>query len=249
MKFKQFLIRESKKAEAKIDLIFQKILDNIDKSHIDYNKDEYIEFNIGQLINNARHSDISVKIRSGGPSLPKIRNGIHKESSKAYVVIDVEEIPNRMDIDEFLSKKNVGEKFKKSLSDALSSMKDVDKMKLTKHEERSKNNKNDVFEQKYDECIKELNENLKKFIDAKKELETDIIDTLNKSKTSSAEGALKRLANEYVGATIKEFRKNAYKAIGRDYYESLSKELKDRLNARLEDYFELKIEPNLHLEK
>lgn len=251
IKFKEFLIEqgiEPHKVETTADVVFQKILDHLDHTHIDID-DRSIRFHVGVSIKNTT-INLSVVIRNGSSNT--IRMGTHKDSGDPTIVIDIRgELPARTKLHDFLAKDTVrARKIKGLIVQYLNSDKHnpehVAEFRTT-HEEETEVNSEGTFEEKYEAMIRKVKERIEEFKGSIEELK-DEMNTEDKGKKEIARRAMTHLGNEQFGETEAAFKKIAEEIfVGgqKDGIRLLSKENKEKLEKRLASFYVHKIKPLL----
>lgn len=247
-KLRQF-ISESKNAEA--DLIFQRIIDNIDDGHVEYSPN-YIEVHIGRLVKKSKYNVVLV-IESG--SKEDVKLGKKKSTGEYIIYVTTDkDFPKRKTIDDFLSyNTKIADQIKRNLQTYLEKFHDDDNNDhaKTKYEEERDLNDRDNFEEKYRELVAKLDKRVRNFKETVENLKKDM-ETANVGKREAVRLAMKKTVKETFGENANEFVKIAVKLGSSnkegqesDLFNSLDKENKDKLKSRLENYYDQKIKPLL----
>lgn len=252
MRFKNFL-RESLITENNVvELTYQKILDNIDTGHVDFDSDK-IETDVGKLIKNSK---VNVKLVIRKSNENQIRLGKEKESETYAIVVDTTKgLPKRDEIDKFISRdEELTQGIKDSLKTYFKNYHDENKddVTTTNHEDQAEANTSQVFEDRYEVMIKELNQRLSEFKEMTENLRNELENTQNKGERETIKRAIARLAKDEFGEDLNGFLKVARGIISKGpegentgFANNLSKQNKERLHSRLENYYEQKIKPML----
>lgn len=240
--FKSYIINELmnvKPVETEAMLTLQKIIDMADNGHIDYSTNK-IKINIGHLIKNKKYNGLDVFILKGKGE-PKI--GRHNTDNKHAIFLFSEKLPNRENIDSFLSNQSRSLAFKnlfiKYFNDAI--FDDVDNNADSIKEKTLNINNRTSFEKSYVELVQKLNNEFSQYNNAKKELDDRIA---NASEDLGHKEILKmslnNLKKQMIGGSVGDFKNKAIELYGKENYKLLNQEFKKKLESRLTDYYEQK---------
>lgn len=254
LSFKQFIaenmLNEKENAAANADLIYQKILDVLDRAHIDFNENK-IEFHIGKIIKNSS-VDVSMVIRPSTDNHVKL--GKNKRTEEYTIVVNTKDpLPERSEIDSFLAKNR--ERAQQVKNEILRYLRDVhvndNPDTKTKYEEEAESNTSTYFEGYYETLIKQLKQHMEEYQGTREEL-LDLMNTEDAGKKETARMALKNLAKEHFGDNVEEFKKIAKKLMSTgeggkntEFTGKLSKENKEKLENRLESFYDQRVKPLL----
>jgi hypothetical protein len=241
--FKHYLLNEFlnvKPVENEAMLTLQKIIDMADDGHIDYEPNK-ITINVGKLIKNKKYNGLTMFILTGTGS-PKI--GRHADDDTHAIFLYAKRLPQRHQIDTFLSDQERSANFKKLFSkffnDAV--FDNTDDNEDSQYEKTNNLNDRKSFEKSYVELVNKLNETLTHYNSAKKDLDDKV------EKASEDLGhkeilklSLTKIKKDILGSSLSEFKTKAIELYGKENYKLLNKEFKSKLDSRLTDYFESKI--------
>lgn len=238
MNFKNYLI-ETHLAERILhenhELVLQKMIDSLDYSHVDYDTSK-IMFDMGSVTGTPKLSGLKVVIRPS--SQDAIRLGRNGEGNYTIVVDTTSDMPNRADIDTFLSGKEVYAGFAKVYQQYVSKHFDGSKeYDQTPTEKSLEINSREGFEDGYENLIASLRNTTKQYQDATKELDNKIKSMGNIGKKASLELAKGKLRDDYFGKSEKEFLSKVYGMDDANFVNMLSPEWKQKLESRLTQYY------------
>lgn len=234
IRLKDFLIEQySNKTINSAQLILQRIIDMADDGHLEYS-DERITINIGRLIKNKQLNNLSLIIRKN--STPNIRMGIDNDENNV-IVIDTKTLPKREKIDSFLAHARYFDRIVEKINEYLTKYhKENDSDEESSYEKRQNNNSRESFENNFAELKSKINDSVQEYKKSKKSLEREMNSTGAPSRKEMLTLAIKKLKDDILGATSKEFISKTLKDV--DFVNHLDKEWKNKLISRLEDYYE-----------
>jgi hypothetical protein len=240
--FKEHLLNEFanvKPVETEAMLLLQKIIDMSDDGHVDYSP-KAIKINVGRLTKNKKYNGLNIYIIRGTGS-PKL--GRHNDEESHAIFLYSTKLPNRENIDTFLSHQERSSAFKrlftKFYNDAV--FDDREDEEGTEYEQASELNTRPAFEKAYVDLVNKLNDMLDGYTIAKKELD-DRIENANADLGHKAalELGVDKLKKDMVGENPNSFKAKAIELFGKDRYKLLDKEYRTKLDSRLTDYYEHK---------
>ncbi|WAX21621.1 hypothetical protein [Stenotrophomonas phage RAS14] len=234
MSFKTFLIEGyTQKLLEKHDVVLQQIIDALDDGHIDYSEDK-IDFDIGSLINQPKLKGLGVAIRKGGKG---VRLGQNKNGGHS-IVIGTDRIPARQDIDGLLASKDVfgqfGTAYNKYMNTYFDKTKEYD---VTDTEKFIQHNNRDGFEGFYNELLKGIQDHTGQYDQAISELDKELESNAHAGRKMALEQAKKKLRDEYIGATDKDFISKVLKLPQAEFSNNLDKDWRSKLEGRLGSYY------------
>lgn len=251
MKFKEYLrdtLVEGSSYENEATLVLHKIVDMVDHGHVDVSDtSETMTFNVGQLIKKGAYKNLEVIIRKRGKNT-KPRFGVSQKTGKMAIVMDVAKLPDRLEIDSLLSKKEMVAAFKEAFVKYLEIGHDHDDFnghEPTNHEKRKNHNNPKTFEESYAKLLKAIKNNIKSFESAALQASNEIENIGHHGKQEVHKIAIRRLASEYFGANEKEFKGVTSKLPEAEFMSHLETEFKKKVEARLGDFYEHTIAPLL----
>lgn len=235
MSFKNFLIEShTQKLLERHDLVLQQIIDAIDNGHVDFSDDK-IDFDIGTLINQPKLKGLGVAIRKGGAKA--VRLGQNKDG-KHSIVIDTDKIPARQDIDGLLASKDVyggfGSAYNKYMNTYFDKTKEYDATNTEKH---LQHNNRDGFEGFYNGLLQGIEDHTSQYTTAVSELDKELESNAHAGRKMALEQAKKKLRDEYIGATDKDFISKVLKLPQGEFSNTLDKTWKAKLEGRLGSYY------------
>jgi hypothetical protein len=241
MRFKQYLLLEYSKSVAnEIDLIYQKLLDNLDNGHIDTSEKE-LSFNMGKIMKDSAYNNLVFKIRAG--QKPDVRLGKDNKSGKSLIVVDKSgAVPAREKVMSFLENAKYADRIKKSIKRYLERHHEfgAEVDPATGYEKKKATNAD--FEGGYDKLVKAIDKKLENYGMAKGHLKNEHEKTANLAKKEIAQAAMRSLFDEEFGGTFEAFKSIALKLPEAQFAKQLDGEQKNKLMARLESYYEHKSE-------
>lgn len=231
--FKTFLIE----SEEKANLLLHKIIDMVDDAHVEYS-DEKISMNIGSMTKNSELRNLELVIRKSKSYSARLAK--NKNNSNISIVIDTSSIPERKDIDNFLSKANNSKNFVKLFNEYLAKYHsgDTPHDKLSSYEKSKTYNTKEQFDKEYDKLNKYIRDKLEEYNKVKTDIENQIKSTHLAGRKHTLELSLKHLEKEYIGNSAKEFISIMLKGFSGEFVEHLSPENKKKLMSRLTSYYE-----------
>lgn len=220
-------------------LVLQKIIDIIDDGHLDYS-DGMIKLNVGPFIKDKRYNNLYLIIKQNDNDESKLGKN---EDDDFCIFLYTNEVPDRKNIDDFLSKEKNADSFInefKRYKDLEYKSDDSDEYE-TEHEKTKSINDEKQFEELYDNMIGKIEKNLEKY-------ETSIDDLKNKSDVYSKylrnsmihDMTKENLKKEFLGDNVNEFINKAIDLFGKDKFNALNKDFKEKLTNRLKSYYEQK---------
>lgn len=243
MNFTQYLIEYAKPVANEADIIYQKVLDNLDDGHVDF-EDDKVTINIGTIIKNSKYNSLYFivrKERKHGCRLGKDKNG------KSVIVTDVTgKLPTRQNIIRFFEMPRYADKIKLQLKryfeihhDTNTKVNDGEEEKSGTNYEQVKNaNKN--FEQNYEKFVKAIENKILKYHEAKGDLHNRQKRTGNTGKQEIINAATKHLFSTEIGGNFDEFKSIVLKLPEAAFIKQLEPLYKKKLIARLESFYEHK---------
>jgi hypothetical protein len=239
MRFKQYLLLEYSKSVAnEIDLIYQKLLDNLDNGHVDSSEEtNELSFNMGKIMKDSAYNNLVFMIRAG--QTPAVRLGKQKESGKSMIVVDKSgKLPTREKLMAFLESTKYADRIKKSIKRYLERHHEFNSEvdPATNYEKKKATNAD--FEGGYDKLVKAIDKKLKTYGDAKGQLKIDHDKSANLAKREIVQAAMRSLFDEEFGGTFEAFKSIALKLPEAAFVKQLDGEQKNKVMARLESYYE-----------
>lgn len=234
MNFLQFLKENFELNTAHI--VLQKIVDMIDNGHIEYSSKK-IDINLGKLIKDSTYYDFHIIIRKSKTTDVKL--GKNKLGDDLCIVIDTDYLPQRQNIDKLFSKHEVVTGFEREFSKYLKNyhVKSEHENK-TQHETSKEVNTNKSFENNFKDLKNKINEKLKEYKSAKKELESKQAKSALHSHKATFDAALAHLKKDMIGTTVKEFTSKMLKLADSKFLEHIDNDSKKKLLNRLKGYYE-----------
>jgi hypothetical protein len=239
MNFKEFLVEANSPLNNEIDLIYQRILDNLDDNHIDFSKTK-LTFNIGKSIKVSKYNNLDFVVRQG--KKPNVRLGKDKDDRSAIVIDTTGKVPARANIRKFLEHMGYSRKIKEAIKNYLNKHHDASaKTDPGTSYERTKDT-NQNFEGKYEKLMKAMDKKIAQVTRAK----TYIMKTHEKSadagKKALAGAAVKHLFDTEIGGDFGAFKSLVLKLPEADFIKGLNSENKKKLMSRIESYYEHKLD-------
>ena len=221
-------------------IVLQQILDNLDDSHIDYDK-EKIEINVGNIIKKSKYSNLIIVIYPNKASF-SVKFGRSKKAEEYVIVIaTTEEVPKRKEVDSFISDHDNVYNGILSNMNKYFDKKDFSDNKKTSYESTSESNNDESFEKMYDDITKTTNNKLKEYNTLKAKLKGELATTNNASKKHTLELALNKLKKDILGNSLGEFTKKIYSAIDSEAIKNLESTFKAKLSSRISSLYDNKI--------
>jgi len=241
MNFKQFLIEYAKPVANESDIIYQKILDNLDHGHVDFTP-EKVSLNVATIIKNSKYNNLHLVVRHGRGHT--VRLGKDKDN-KSVIVIDVTgKLPTRKNLIRFFELPRYADKIKLQLKRYFELHHNMDspngnpEEKGSKYEQVKDANKN--FEQHYEKFIKAIEQKILKYYEAKNDLHDRQKRTGNTGKQEILNAATKHLFSTEIGGSFDEFKGIVMKLPEAAFTKYLEPEYKKKFTARLESFYEHK---------
>lgn len=234
MSFKQFLIEShTQKLLEKHDVVLQQIIDALDDGHVEYGEDK-IDFDIGNLINQPKLKGLGVAIRKGKAG---VRLGQNKAGGHS-IVIGTDKMPSRQDIDGLLASKDVYGQFGNAYSKYMKTYFDKNKeYDITDTEKFIQHNNRDGFEGSYSDLLKGIEDHTSQYTKAVSELDKELEGNAHSGRAMALEQAKKKLRDEYIGASDKDFIGKVMKLPQAEFSNALDKEWRAKLDGRLGNYY------------
>lgn len=234
MNFLNFL-RESYK-ETKGHMVLQKIVDMVDKGHMEYDKTK-MDINLGKLIKDSTLYDLHIIIRKAKENSVKL--GKNKLNDEIAIVIDTNYYPQRQNIHKLFSREEVVNGFSSAFEKYMKKYHEtVDHENKTHHETSKEVNTNKGFETNYKELNTKINDKIKEYKAALARLKSDFGNSALPSHKASYEAAVEHLKKDSIGTTAKEFTSKMMKLVDAKYMEHIDGENKKKLISRLTSYYE-----------
>lgn len=235
MSFKHYLIEShSTRLLEKHDIVLQQIIDALDNGHVDFSDDK-ITFDIGTLINQPKLKGLGVAIRKGNAKA--VRLGQNKDGGHS-IVIDTDKMPARQDIDGLMASKDVygqfGTAYNKYMNTYFDKTKEYD---VSDTEKFLQHNNRDGFEGFYQDLLKGIEDHTSQFTSAVSELDKELDSNAHTGRKMALEQAKKKLRDEYIGATDKDFISKILKLPQAEFSNNLDKTWKSKLEGRLGSYY------------
>lgn len=217
------------------ELVLQKMIDALDYSHVDYDSSK-IMFDLGAVAGTPKLSGLKVVIRPSNTD--SIRLGKSSNGDFAIVVDTTKDMPNRSDIDSFLSNKDVysgfAKAYKQYVTNHFDSSKEYDQ---TPTEKSLEINSREGFEDGYEKLIAAIRNNVQEYQKAIKEIDSQLGTMGNIGRKASLELAKNNLRDDYFGKTEKEFLSKVYALPEAEFLKILSPEWKEKLESRLRQFY------------
>lgn len=233
MRFSSY-ITENKNLKNEATLVLHKIISMVDNGHVDATEKD-LRFSVGALIHKGAYNKLFVVIRQGesGVQLGRSRTA---EGTSA-IVVGVDKLPDRKNIDTLLSKTETFNKFVETFVTYLSRVHDHhaehDKHDAELHIENSGN-----FEENYKALIAEFEEsNVSAYEKATGEVTGSTKDNANAIHQEVSKLSLGNLKKEYIGNNESEFLGLVKKLPAYKNFAHIEKELSAKLDARLKTYY------------
>lgn len=236
MRFKSYLTEKT--ANGIHSLTYQKMLMALDTAHISKKENSY-EFNLGVVVKDSSLSGLTVRIKTGDQLSVKLGQTI---KGKYIIEVTVDELPDRMEIDALLSSnKSLMNKFIECISYYKSTIKDTSTSERNKQEKIESYYDDKNIEKSYDDLIADIEEKLKEYQKASKELEAERDITVNAAKKNTIDIAIKKLKSELIGSTEAEFIKKVKRLPTAEFLTRLEKHSMKKILKRLESYYNQRI--------
>lgn len=237
MLFKQYLIEYFKAHNNEADLVFHKILDNVNHGHVDFQENKLL-FNVGNIIKNSKYAKLYLVIRHGTDE--KVRLGADKQGNLNIVIDTEKKLPSHTELHSFLDDAKIIKDFKREFTKVLRQTPDSDEAPelSTSHEIVKDSNAN--FEDIYKNIIKLAEKNIHNYKEAIKHLEERKTKTVHASKHSVIASAMEKLHNDAFGDSFGTFRSKIFKDFG-EKINHLTADNKKKLISRLESFYEQKV--------
>jgi len=236
MKFKDYLIERINNSQNEADMVLHQIISNVDESHVDYT-DDRLDFNVGIMVKRSAYSRLFVSIIKADSDGSLIRLAKNNQKDGYTIVINTPNYPNRMEIDSFISSKDVYNKIKNEVVLFIENYQQTKDEFKTTYETNKEINTDENFEKLYSRVISEM----KKRVEEYKEISSDINDkierTANEAEKQILVRSLEKLKDDYFGNTLKKFKRIAAETIDVDMTR-FEKEYKKKFDTRLEDFYE-----------
>jgi uncharacterized membrane protein YcgQ (UPF0703/DUF1980 family) len=236
MRFSTYL-NENKSLHNEATLVIHKIIHMIDSGHVDQN-DSDIRFTIGPMIHKGSYNTVSVVIRKS--ERQSVRLAKARDGNNAVIVIDTKKLPERKNIDTFLSDKAIFDGFVSSFTKYLSTLHNHD-ADHDEHESETELHNTEDFEENYKKLIEEIEKNVEAYTTTKAEVTGHVENSANIIKHETTKLSIKNLQKEYLGNTEAEFVGIIKKLPAYENFKGISKELTTKLESRLKTYFISKI--------
>jgi len=239
MNFKQFLLLEySKPIDNEIDLVYQRILDNLDDGHFDA-LDDKIMFNVGIIIKDSAYNNLHFVIRKAKEN--KVRLGKGKDGKPA-IVVDAKKrkLPSRKNIDTFLEDVELAKQIKEELKKYLELYFDGDAEVDASTNYEKKKGFNSGFEDHLTKLIAAIDKKINNFHEAKSFINNRHSGTANVAKQEQLAAAKKALLDDEFGGTFNNFKSIVLKLPEAEFVNHLESEAKKKVLSRLESYYEHK---------
>lgn len=235
MRFKHFLVEtHSVTLLEKHDLVLQKVIDALDNSHVDHDESK-ISFDVGIVSGTPKLRGLRVVIRPSSKN--QIRLG--RDSSGYAIVIDTtKDMPNRTDIDTFLSTKDVYDGFASAYKEFINTVFDGTKeYEQTETEQSLQINNRGGFESAYEDLIEAIMSRTQEYQSAVEEIDRQLNIIGNAGKKTVLTQAKENLKNEYFGKDVKEFVSKVMALPEAEFVKHLDKEWKGKLDGRLASWY------------
>jgi hypothetical protein len=240
MRLIQYLVEQSnQKLLENHELVLQQVIDGIDDGHVDCAEDR-MTFNIGNLINQPKLKGLDVIVRKMAPGESPIRLAQNKDGN-FVIVIDTDELPNRSDLDSYLSSKEIyggfGQAYNSYIGKHFDPTKEYDKNDTEKHLDF---NNRDGFEKSFMELLKGIEDTNGKYNQSLTELDKEGENVAHHGRKQTLELARQNLRDEYIGKDAKEFIAKVLKLPQAEFSNSLDKTWRGKLDSRLSNYYDSK---------
>lgn len=235
MSFKSFITEQENSNMAKI--IIQKIIDNVDNVHV-FQTNNSMKFNIGDTVASLQLSNLDLVMVEDPTTFVKLGKSKSKPG-KFAIVIKTPELPDRKNVDGFLStNSDVYNGVLNEITRYIHSKKFVVAPNPTED--------NDImgFEEIYNKTISNVNDNIEQFEKAIESMKSELESTHNMGKTATIKSAIKRLTKDTIGENCDDFVSSVMKN-NKELTSKLKKEEKDKFEKRLKSYYKSKVEPML----
>ncbi len=236
MSFKQFLIERH--VNGKYNIAFHKLLSALDSAHVEASEGKF-EFNFGSVIKDSTFTNLNVRISKGSQDYVKFGSN---NSGKYYIVVSTTKLPERMELDTFLSSnETVKNKFVQFLADYTANHLNPNEIEKNKHEKTEELYDKGNYETKYSELVSSIEKKFQEYNKAIEELDKNYKSTTNDLKKSSIEMAKENLRKEYFGNSDNEFIKIVMKMPEAEFITLLDKDMKDKTVKRLNSFYDQKV--------
>lgn len=230
-------ILESQSVETEAMIVLRKIIDMVDDGHVDYSSNK-IKINVGKLIKNKKYDNLVIYIKAGKTDY---KLGRHKNDNKYAMFFYTPKLPQRENIDDFLSDQTRSSKFKETFLKFFNDAVFEDNGKDSEYEKSTNLNQRNAFEKSYIELVDKLNKQYEHYESATKEIQNKI-DNSNHDlgHHEVLKISLNKLKKDMVGSNVQEFKSKAIDLYGKENYKLLNSEYRTKLDSRLSDYYEQK---------
>lgn len=236
MGFKDFLIEKINNTDNEADIVLHQVITNVDEAHVDYTNDR-LDFNVGIMIKRSVYTRLFITIlREANESIRLAKN---KKSDKGgyTIVIETDDYPLRMEIDRFLSNKNVYGNVKKQVMVFIDNYKETGAEFKTEYESAKEINNPEQFEELYNQVIDEMKKKVEEYKQVAIDLNHQLDSTANEVERQTLVRSLEKAKEDRFGDTFKKFKKIAGGTVGVDLTR-FQKEYKQKFDTRLEDFYE-----------
>lgn len=235
MDFKSYLVEKVNNTQNEADIVLHQIIDNVDESHADYT-DNRLDFNVGIMIKRSSYSRLYMTIFNSYSD--SVRLGKNTQKDGFTLVINTSNYPSRMEIDTFLSDKNIYNAIKSKLIMFIDNYQGDEKndVNLT-YETNKRINTPETFEVLYSDVVKNIKSRIKEYKNIAADLNHKLDKTANEAEKQILVRSLETLKDEYFGDTFKKFKKLAVTGMDVDLTR-FDKDFKAKFDTRLENYYE-----------
>ena len=106
MHFKDYLIEKINNTDNEADIVLHQVINNVDEAHVDYT-DDRLDFNVGIMVKRSNYTRLFITIMRESDEQVRLAKNAQADKDGYTIVIETDDYPTRMDIDQFLSSKPV----------------------------------------------------------------------------------------------------------------------------------------------
>ncbi len=236
MSFKTFLMEKINNTDNEADIVLHQIINNVDEAHVDYD-DDRLDFNVGIMVKRSNYTRLFITIMRESDDQVRLAKNTQAEKDGYSIVIETDDYPSRMEIDQFLSNKGVYATVKAQIMLFIDNYKENGNEFKTEYESSKEINSPEQFEQLYNEVIKEVKKRVEEYKQVAIDLNHQLENTANEVERQTLVRSLEQAKEERFGDTFKKFKKIAGETVGVDLTR-FEKEYKQKFDTRLEDFYE-----------
>lgn len=233
MGFSRYLT-ENKNLKNEATLVLHKIISMVDNGHVDATEDS-LRFSVGALIHKGAYNKLFVVIRKGTEGMQLGRSKTAEGVSA--IVIGVDKLPDRKNIDTLLSKTDNFNKFVETFVTYLVRVHDH-QGDHDKHDSEREVENNEGFEENYAALIAEFNDtNVSQYEKAVADVTGSTKDNGSAIHQEVSKLSLGNLKKEFIGNSEAEFLALVKKLPAYEKFTKIDKALAQKLEARLKTFY------------